>query len=433
MSENPQMELTRSPHLNETIKTAEGVLDGTVPPADLKKSLKKLNDLRRQMVWVFRHQLRFQEKTSVLTRELPRIEENFRNLKAGIEKIYQYFSEPKEEHIRTGLKSARESFEALFASFDALKDEEKTWKVYSRSPYLNELMRVGFGVIKGTIAPEAFKERLEEMITFQNRFISQFENMSPLPAEVKVFNEKKESIKKALARYRQGLEEAKLYFKDKELRHIKKGLEEAAEATEKLFSYQEALLKAAESSRERPCFRCGAQNPVAAKFCIKCNAILPPLPKMPESTFELRQDEAGFVRSTGHALTENTKRLIDAVEGVQNGTVTLEKFKTFIESMQEKAKQAIREKARLSIPSQIREQEDREVFLKVGRSLDAGLQEFQSGIERISLYLKDRDPGHLTVGLEAALSGADRLYQVQVTVEGLKKARECGQSMRDLL
>lgn len=416
-----EFELTRSPQFNEVIQLGRDVIDGVGNAADFKKSLKKLNYLRRDMRRLLRYGFKFQEKTPLLLSESAKIEENLKKLKEGIEETYRYFKNNDTRHILRGFKICRTTFEALFHSFDALKEEEEKRTPFSESPYQDELMRVGYGVMKGKIKPEAFRERLEMMKVFVKNFYDHFDTMEPNSYEREYYEQNMSAIKNALKAYRKALDEASYYFKDGDLYHIEKGLKMSKEASDELIIHQKELTKASEGPKVKICFRCGYENNMTSKFCTSCNAVLHVFGPELESTIELQMDREGTVKDFRHIRTQYTEKLVEAVSKVKEGSISNDAFAAILTELEQKALHAQREKAMLRVPEELLQADNAEFFEGVEQMMNTGIEEILEGIELLRRFLADRDETHLSFGLDTALSGTDKLYQVKLLSDEIRK------------
>lgn len=427
MAGETEFELSRSTQLNELIQLGRNILDGESRSEDFKRSLKNLNNLRRDIRRLFRSQLRFQEKTPLIEREAVSIERNLEKLRDGIDEAYRYIKYGKIEHIVQGIKMCSCAFSDLFSSFDAIKEEESKREQYSESLFQDELMRLGNGVINGLIKPEAFNEKIVGTIQYYKAFYNNLEKMEPTPNERDAFLERKPDIKKAMKNYVRGLEEAKLYFTDNDTQHIREGMRLSKEASDELIAHQKAIAAASEGPSSKMCFKCGKENHISSKFCEGCSAALPAFDQGSESsTMEFRVNEQGMVMGTNHVVTEYSKKMMDSVEKVKNNDISKEAFRKVLEELEQKALNAKKEKSRLGAPPVINEEEQSgsDLFLDaVEQLMNTGVDEILEGIERMKMYLPDDDMNHLTSGMETALCGVDKLYQVQMlTVEMSKSA-----------
>ncbi|MDQ7824743.1 MAG: zinc ribbon domain-containing protein [Candidatus Eremiobacteraeota bacterium] len=424
MGEEALFELTRAPQLNEVITLARAVYEGEGIEDDLKKSIKTLNTFRREMRSFFRHQLKFQENTPTLMTQAPLIEKALEKLRTGLEEAYRYFSSHDREALVKGIAIMRESFAELFASIDSLKEEERNIPRYAESPLQNELMRVGYGVMRGTIKPEAFKERLAAVRQSIKAFYEGFDKMSPAPHEEAFFHEKRSEIKKALKEYFRGLEEAALYFADHSTEHIARGLERSKEASEMLVLLHRGLTESGAGPRTRPCIQCGGENEVTAKFCVHCNARLADFATGQSSSMEFRMDQEGMVKASAHADTEFTRDLQNTVLRARDGSLSSEGFLAELSRLEAKVLHARKEKARLTLPGDLKGDSPESLVLEeVNSAMEEGIGELLSGIGRMKLFAQAGDESALIFGLEEALSGADRLFQVQFLSESMKKAQ----------
>jgi hypothetical protein len=425
MADQSIFEPTRAPQLNEVLDLAKGIIEGTADEKDFKRSVKDLNTFRRLLRRVLRSEARFY-KSPVLEREVPRMEIELGHLKKGIEEVYAFFSDRDRNHISKGLAICRASIDSFFSSIDALNKEEGEKITYSESPYQNELMRVGYAVMKGILKPSMLKERLEGIMGMMKAFYQNFDSLEPSAPEREIFLEKRQAIKSKLHAYIKSLQEIERYFDDHDLIHLEKGLGASKEAADTLMALQHELVKVSEGPRTKLCFRCGKENQVIAKYCAHCNATFPSYEMGEKTSMEFRMDDRGNVEAVSHARTELSMRLLDGVSKMRAGSLSREHFKRLLDELEQKALQARQEKGRLQLPKELYNNgtpSDIELFETMEALMTGGIEEIAEGLDRMKLYIAGQDETSLTVGLEKVLCGADKLSHVQKLTEQMKASR----------
>jgi hypothetical protein len=415
-------ELTRSAQLNEVIRSAREVWQGEGSDDALKASLKALTTLRRELRSMLRRSIKYQEKNSLSLAEAPKVEKNLESLRDGIDEAYRYFKDRKKEHLQRGIGLCREAFGRLFESFDLFKAEEEKWTVHSELPYQNELMHLGYGVMKGTISSSAFRDRLDALKVSIRSFYDHFDHLAPHPGERDFFEAHRQEIKKAFRAYLKGLDETALYFSDGRLEHIKKGLEATKEASDQVLHFQHALTEAGEGPKKKLCFKCGKENEASSRCCTSCSAAFPVFEGNALSGMDIRLDTDGNVHTSSHVETGFSKKLTSAVASVKEGAMTTEKFRSYLDDVEQKAIKGTKDKERLGEARTLfHELPSLDVLEEIDDLMMMGFSEVLEGVEQMRRYFTDGDESHLTFGLESALSGADRIARVQVITEQVKK------------
>jgi|GEM_PF-1935930 len=426
MHDEALFRLTRSAQLNEVIQAAQAVWDGSGIDDDLKTSLKQLNSLRREMRSIFRRGLSFQEESQCIREERVKVEKNLELLRDGLDETYRYLRDKDRNHIAKGLPVCREAFSHLFLSFDRIREEEERNAQYSESPFQNELMRVGYGVLKGTLRPEALKSRLEGLYRYARNLYEGFDGAVKGPREQQFYSEKGAEIKKTLKSYVRGLEEIGRYFRDNDSAHIRTGLDMTAKAAVQLLEYQKELIRINEEPEKKLCFRCGSENEIWAHYCSSCNAAFPSFETAGESSIEFVLDAEGAVKTQDHVDTEFTRRVIDAVSKVRGGMLSSEDFRKELDDFEHKAENARKEKSKLAFPTELvkADPSQAEFFEQIDQLTSTGIEEILEGLKKMRRYLEWSDDTALTFGLENVLCGADRLFMVQTMSREMEKAQK---------
>ncbi len=417
-------ELTRSPQMNDVIKEANGILDGTGNIQLLHNSIMDLELQIRQLDMAFQIESKFQEDTQFFKNESNIIRESFEKLKKGIHLIQKYFENADKKTLEEGITICIESYDDLFASFDRLKKEDEKRTVWSESPYLNEICRVADCVKRGTLPKERLKDRLELFLQIQHRFMMDFDNMKPTIDERPIVDEMKEEVKRKLTQVLESLNLAMTYFQNHNFENVDIGLEQARGAVDYLLEFERKLKTAREAPKIKFCFKCGTENKRANKFCVKCNFKFPPLQMEEEYTMDISVDEGGL-KQTGHILTENVMKLNNAVEKVKSGEITFDEYLDTVSWFDELLRTGREEQAKITVPEGM-DSDTMEAFEQFKETFELGMADMEDGIRRLRIFAETDDQNLLDTGMEMILRGGDRLYQVQMTANQLKLAMEQG-------
>lgn len=415
-STETKKELSKSPQLNLVLEEAVKVINGIGDPDALHDRLVELEHVTGFLLKTFQHESQYQEETDPFKQEQELILSNFERIKEGIYRFKQYFDDNNAANIEDGMTKCMGGFRELFASFDRLKEEELKRKVYSDSPYINEIFRVADLVKQGKLPKERLKERIDAYLFIHKNFMVNYQYMKPTIDERPIYDEHKEELKSALEQVMEGLQLAQTYFMTGITESLDAGLEKTRNAADFLLDFEEMLREVREAPKVKLCFQCGAENPRSARYCEKCNYNFPPLQMEEDSTVDLRLEESG-IRQTGHAMTENVVRLYNAVDDVKSGAVSKEEFMNTINWFQGLISRAKEDQAKIPDPPEDSEPEAQEAFQQFKQVFLTGMKYMEEGLQKMKLYPETGNTDLLQGGMEDVFSGGDLLFQVKMTGE----------------
>ncbi len=420
MTQDPLFELTRSPQLNVLINRTKEFYENTITDAEFKESIKSLNSFRREFRTFLREQIKFNVMTPLVKEQTEIIEHSLEKIREGLEEMYSYFNDRKQEHIDSGLTKCKSAFEKLHDSIESIQKEEKeTQKTYSNAPLQNELMRIGYALIDGKVSPDAFKIKLDSLKNSLRMYYGYFDNIVPQSSETEFLKENGSLIKNCVRDYIKALEEASIFFKDLNTEHIKVGLKKSNEAAEKLIDFQNRLN---ELKSVKNCFRCGTKNPATAKVCSSCGATLPVMAEEESGeSIDLRVDENDNINNTTHAQTELTKKVSDIVSDFKHRKISSSEAKNSLSKIIDSVAQTKKDKDKLQIPNELKENNEySSIFNKMEDLMVLGLKDMEEGLTKINNCFEIEDDSQIDFGLEQFFSGADNLSKVVVMSESLK-------------
>ena len=138
------------------------------------------------------------------------------------------------------------------------------------------------------------------------------------------------------------------------------------------------------------CMQCGAQNGKGAKVCASCGAILP------------RMDTSSMV--TVDKIAGRFTQFRDAVERVKEGHWSSEEFLEFLQNIYALLSEKRAGTEQLIQETGYEEYADDEV--SQGRD---GMDQYELGMQELSLFLEDGETDHLDQGLDLIWQGNERL------------------------
>jgi hypothetical protein len=377
--------------------------------AELRAALEEARMMLGQMRAILDGQLRFRERTAVVREQEPRIRGAFPRIAGALEKM-------RGADRSAAGRELGSAFATLMEALDALRREEESWPTYSRSPYMNVLMRIAKGVSRGTIGPEALAQGLQEMLGQHRRFTANLDRIGRGGRDAERYEARRIELFTHLRTIEVALSTALEGLGAGDRAAVLRRVERACTAADALAAIQEELQQAEEAALYRPCLRCAATNARAARSCAKCGAVLPRLPFDDGPAVDLTIAEGG-VRGRGHVRTELTAALEDAVVKAREGRSTAGGLGRVLDDMEQRLARARRDFEALT-PAEGIDPEQRE---KIADAMRTGFSEFEQGLRALRAWTVDGNVAHLDHGLEAALSGADRLAELGAAVRGQER------------
>jgi len=404
-----QPELTGSPQVNELIRTAHRFMEARDDASALRDAVDQTDRFLAQMQAMYHGQARYRERTPLFVEVAGRLPGHFGGCTEGIGLIRGFLKSHDIYQLIRGVDRVRAAFNGLVDDLEALRREEASWPVLSRSPYVNVLLRMVTAVGRGTMGADALKDALREMIAHHRGFLANVDRMPRTPREAQHYTERREEILACLRDVEACLLDAQLRLDAGRL--PLESLQHAAQATDRLVAIQEEFQAAEEALRNRPCFRCGTSNPVTGRHCTRCGGMLPAL---------LIEDDGPVVdlhlgdqvRAAGHVQTEMTQKLAAAVHDVQAHRIDREALRAVLDEVTVRVAVGKREFGGLAMPATL-EDAEREALEQTRALMQTGIQEMEEGLLQMRQYLGDRNPVHLERGLESFLHGADKVAAVQ--------------------
>jgi len=435
LSENkgmPQKEvLTRSPYVNELIRICREVKEGKKDPQELRTQLDSLKEMIDTLDVTADALKLTQPKSEGFEEDYARMKELFDLFREELDNIELYFEEGDEKYLEEPLEKIKTIIAEIFEISDKFKKVEDAQEVYSKSPFINDLIRVGKGVYAGEFPVEPFKVRFDIVRDIFEDTYNQVMEMSNLPPDTKALEEELPNIKEALEMMREGFAELEEFFeeegeKDKELippalEKIQKASSTINEAQEKI---AEEIREIVEAKSMRVCMRCGAKTPIKEKYCTSCNALLPPLPQeaMPSHALDLTVGEA-VVQQEQRLVPPNVRKIYESALKVGRGEISKEEFKETIDWYEGIIEKTKKEMTKIAKPKKLGEEEEI-VFEDTKKLLEDGVKEAEEGINELKKYMEDEDKEHLIKGVNTLMDAGEKLYQVKQIGEKARREME---------
>ncbi|HEY4000700.1 MAG TPA: hypothetical protein VGO93_17655 [Candidatus Xenobia bacterium] len=403
------MELTRCPQLNDLIRGVEQYQQGVRTQEELKNSLRQMESLYKVMWSAFQRQLKLYDKGTPLWQLSSEVEDGFKGLRRGLELVRGWFTDDRSERLYEGIDLARTCMDGMFVTFDKMAALEQNEPKYSENPFLHEVIRVGRGVMAGKLPGEAFKDVLARMKTLQKQTAQEILGL-PTPSDDD--KQLRSKVRGLMERVYSGLKEAELYFSDGRSDHIGKGLDTAQAAMKELYELKTAVEDAPPTDQVRACWRCKKDVPAHLPTCDACGFRFP----VTGADGEPMAAEVVVIRTPrGHQATEVSERLVAAVEEVQMGGPV----GTLLEVLEDIRRRVglARHKLDTVAPPPLGQIEEGTAYQEAQGGIGAALDLMAAGAERLARYEADRDPEHLSEGLELVLVANDQLVEMQAPAD----------------
>ena len=279
-------------------------------------------------------------------------------------------------------------------------------EVLTRSPYVNELIRICREVKEGKKDPQELRTQLDSLKEM-------IDTLDVTADALKLTQPKSEGFE----------EEGE---KDKELippalEKIQKASSTINEAQEKI---AEEIREIVEAKSMRVCMRCGAKTPIKEKYCTSCNALLPPLPQeaMPSHALDLTVGEA-VVQQEQRLVPPNVRKIYESALKVGRGEISKEEFKETIDWYEGIIEKTKKEMTKIAKPKKLGEEEEI-VFEDTKKLLEDGVKEAEEGINELKKYMEDEDKEHLIKGVNTLMDAGEKLYQVKQIGEKARREME---------
>lgn len=411
----PPTELTRSPQINQLLRAVDALRQGTLDGETLNAVLQETQNFLTSLSHMVDEQLKMSAPSPALETHVPRVREAIGSAQTSFQALADAALGSDAGRLDETVVDMRIATARMFETFDALQSDEAKEPPLSKSPALNHLMKVGFAVADGHVDAAVFKPLLESLLAHSQQ-ISASLKVAASPGEEALLATRRDELESASRNFIIGLQEAERYFEDGDPTHIRNGLQMANQASEKLLELQDAFAAAEAAGRSRQCVRCGAENDVQSRQCQKCNAMLPTVLSGMESTVDVRVDEQ--IQSSQHIMTDTTQQLVNVVAAIQSGRLMIWDIVDTLQGLEKKMRKAREDLDAMNPQEQASTQEELDLLLQAHEMMDLGLREMQEGIDAMRLSVNQNNPANLDVGMEAFLTGADKVAQVQMAAMG---------------
>ena len=284
--------------------------------------------------------------------------------------------------------------------------EEEAFPVFSKSPFIQELVRLATGVAKNQYRPDVLKEKVRWMKERHKEFKNDFNNLKTSPTENEDVDKLIPVAEKALNAMGNALEEMDSFFRNGDKSKLKHSCEVLLQSGEVLIAVQERLIKAS-SAQPAACPQCGVINPGGAKTCKECGATLPEIAGIAKQTMEVKEADPNARPRFAYL-----SRIEDAVENRIRGAISTAELKKHIDFFAAKARNGRKQFEAMKFPDNLTD-EEREAAKRAYDLLDQGTATTVKGVEKLEAYIKSESLDDLNVGMDLIHKGADLIIDSQ--------------------
>lgn len=409
-----QFELSISPVFNEVIRLAQDL--STVPSdesmqQEFVQSIANMAEFIESLSNAFNAAMQVRPKTPLsqqfpqeFTKDLEIITKVLKELKVAA-------SEQNTGSFSGLLSRGREALAHMFDIFERMRKEEESFPVFSKSPYIQEIVRIATGVAKNQYKPETLKDKLFWLRDRYREFKEDFAGMRDIPAE----NEDVEKLfpiaDQALISMGQALDEMAGFFKNYNKQLLKDGCAKLLQSSEILIAVQDRLTKAS-TAQPAACPKCGAMNPGGTKRCRSCSAQMPAIVGLSTQTMEYKEQTEG---SNNYQYT-HLMRITEACNSYKSKLIGDSELKREIDFFSGKVKKGLSDFKAMKDKADSSDETMEPQVTSMYENMEEGLNALVQGLDKLSKFLTSKDDELMESGLELLNRGADLMIRAQYPV-----------------
>lgn len=438
-------ELTRSPQVNELVKLCKALEQGKGDIEAISAQVDVLYDVHEAMSAAYEVLAPTQPRTENFKEMQKKLPAALDELKEGLDEMSLYLEDEDMEHVHIGLDTVKKSMEEILNCCDVLKKEEEDVEIFSYSPPVNELIRIGKGVVAGEFEPPYFYRRYLVVEEIYQRTFENMTKLSKAEPDTKAMEQQVPVILKSLELFREGLDDLKEYFEYVEDKLTSKevegeseegeaaaeedfdiegivggGLDKVQKASRQIYeanlALKEGIDKAVEEDAKKkewqskmpPGF---AKSSVGGGFDIKVGET--PAPVVPE------QEQL--------MVPPNYKKVYDAAWAVSKKEISKEEFAKNMDWLEDIVKKNTADLPKLQKPKKITKEEE-DLFDETKKNLELAMENTIKGLDEMRKFIEDDQIPHLENGLDVIMRCGDVLYKIQLAGQEaekkMKKAKE---------
>jgi len=416
---------TAYPLINMLTRIMEGIKNGTLYPEFLPVTLDNVKNTYKQALKDLK------KMPQGDGRAIKQIEEIYLDAVKILEDLNRQAAERQFPQMERGIKKLEIIQDKTDKAFQTYRTE--LYLTYpTASPFINLALSAIKGIKENYFTDDILSEALVILKRNYQEMLKEMETLLELPSSELVKNRPFTLMEESFA-----LGEQYQTSKNKEL----------LLKMEPLLTQAAGELLEVTQTNELPnttiCIKCQKGNTGKEKICAHCGAILP-LPQEDDqgSTFQITEGEEAEIRLAGVVLTDNFKRILDAVDEIMEEKTSPEEFEATLNWMDTLLQISFNELRNLPRfkADNFREQDDFEQA-KAGEELIDGTKELlgsgivlaQNGLAEMRKFLEDGEREHLTNGLKVFWQGAGEISHARQIGENVTKLmRSDEQAPREL-
>lgn len=404
------------PLINMLARVMEGLTGGTLTPEYLSATLDNIKNTYRQAI-----------------KDLKKIPQGDGRSIRQIEEIYQEALKILDDMHRQAEGKELALLEKSIKRLEVIQDRtEKAFQTYrselyltypTASPFINLVLSAVKGIKEGYFTDDILKEATVILNRNYQEVLVEMEKTLALPIGDLTGNRPFSLIEEALSLERQYQES-----KNKEL--LSKMEAVLIQAAGELLE----VTQTGELPNTAVCIQCRKGSPAREKVCIHCGAALPQIQEDDQgSTFQITEggeENETEIKLAGVVLTDNFKRILDAVDGIIAQTITPDDFESTLNWMDTLLQVSFNELRNLpGIKADNYQNQEAAEIAKAGEELidgtksllASGLVLAQNGIAEMRKYLENGAQEHLSQGLKIFWQGAGEISNARQIGENVNK------------
>ena len=298
--------------------------------------------------------------------------------------------------------------ETPFEIFERMKKEEESFPVFSKSPYIQELVRIATGVAKGQYKPDVLKSRVEWLYDRYREFKEDFASVREIPKENDDVEKLLPIAEQALQKMGIALDKMKRFQRGYDKKLLKEGCSDLLNASEVLMAVQEKLIKAS-TAQPAACPNCGALNPGGAKKCRRCGAQMPTIVGLSTQTMEFKENAPTEQKPTFTYLS----RLEGSISSYKRQLISEADLKREIEFFAGKVKDGHEQFVKMKQEAVNNPEAQTPQGQALYSAMEEGISTLLEGISQLRSFFNTEDEQILDDGYELIQAGAAKLVDAQ--------------------
>jgi hypothetical protein len=391
-----------SPQLGALFFQLDRLRQGEPAAAEARRAAHEAIAFFREVRRVAAQKLRFREPSPVFDQQGPVAMRSMEKLVDDLEQTERALDGADATMLVGWRDRIEKHFEQLMAALAAIEEEDKTLPQHSQSPLVNQLMRVALAVSERRMKRELLGDALAEMLAHHRHFVTDLERHVRAGAEAREFDDKRAELYGLLHSLERNFAEAQKVFNEGKTSEVIDILRRCCVEADRLLAVQQEFAALARAARQARCLQCGAPLESGARQCTSCGAQRPPI----APAIAVPDD------GSSHARTELSIRLEEAVRDMQLRRMSAASFRQFTDELTQRLEAWQTQLSSMQLPTDVPPEESKRLR-GTADALLTGISQMLDGVARLERFLEDGNVSHLELGLELALTGADKIHAVR--------------------